>query len=415
MAKPSSKNRTPALRERTLDSKKHTPTAHSRTPSSEKRTPGSKNRTTGAKHRTNKFFVFGRKLRRRWRKIAKRVKDFRARHLHLHKSFRRSYREDYLRKTNTPGLLSHAMGSFRIIFRHWKTFLPFIFLMTILYSVLVGLMDETIYQQFRTSIEENAAEFTTSGQIGNFAKAGLVLIATISSGGLNTTKDDAQFFFMIILFLTIWLVTLYLLRYIYAGHKLKLRDALYNAMSPLISTLLMLCWIFIQALPIMFVVIAYSAALSTDFLATPFYALVFFIFAAVMILLSCYLLTGSLMGLIAVTTPGMYPMHAFFAASDLVAGRRIRIVLRVIFLCIIIALIYMIVMLPLIMLDFWLKSIWGWIASVPIIPYCMTALTCFVFIYTTVYFYRYYRWLLDYDEKQEKLEKRPKRKRVSNG
>lgn len=265
-------------------------------------------------------------------------------------------------------------------------------------------MDESIYQQFREAIEQNVAENTTSGKIGNFAKAGLVLIATISSGGLNTTKDDAQFFFMIILFLVIWLVTLYLLRYIYAGHKIKLRDALYNAMTPLISTLIMFFWIFVQLLPIMIVIIAYSAALSTDFLATPFYALVFFIFAAVMILLSCYLLTGSIMGLIAVTTPGMYPMHAFFAASDLVAGRRIRIVLRVIFLLIIVSLIYMIIMLPLIMLDFWLKSMWEWIASVPIIPYCMTATTCFAFVYATVYFYRYYRWLLAYDEKQEKLE-----------
>lgn len=415
MAKPSSKKRTPVSHERTPGVKKHTPASQNRTPSSGKRALEPKKRTAGAKHRANKLFTFGRKLRRGWRKLVKHIKDFRARHLHLHKSFRRSYREDYVRKTSTPGLLSHAIGTFRTIFRHWKTFLPFIFLMTILYLVLVGLMDESIYQQFRATIEENAAEFTTSGQIGNFAKAGLVLIATISSGGLNTTKDDAQFFFTIILFLTIWLVTLYLLRYIYAGHKLKLRDALYNAMSPLISTLLMFCWIFVQALPIMIVVIAYSAALSTDFLATPFYALVFFIFAAVMILLSCYLLAGSLMGLIAVTTPGMYPMHAFFAASDLVAGRRIRIVLRVIFLCIIIALIYTIVMLPLIMLDFWLKSMWEWIASVPIIPYCMTALTCFVFIYATVYLYRYYRWLLDYDEKQEKLEKAEKKERISNG
>ncbi len=358
-----------------------------------------------SKKRASKLAAFGRKLRRGWRKLTKRIKDFRARHLHLHKSFRRSYREDYVRKTSTPGLLSHTMGTFKIIFKHWKTFLPFIFLMTILYLVLVGLMDESIYQQFREAIEQNVAENTTSGKIGNFAKAGLLLIATISSGGLNTTKDDAQFFFMIILFLVIWLVTLYLLRYIYAGHKIKLRDALYNAMTPLISTLIMFFWIFVQLLPIMIVIIAYSAALSTDFLATPFYALVFFIFAAVMILLSCYLLTGSIMGLIAVTTPGMYPMHAFFAASDLVAGRRIRIVLRVIFLLIIVSLIYMIIMLPLIMLDFWLKSMWEWIASVPIIPYCMTATTCFAFVYTTVYFYRYYRWLLAYDEKQEKREK----------
>ena len=39
----------------------------------------------------------------------------------LHKSFKRSYREDYIRKTELPGLLSHAHAAFKIIFNILNT------------------------------------------------------------------------------------------------------------------------------------------------------------------------------------------------------------------------------------------------------------------------------------------------------
>ena len=99
-----------------------------------------------------------------------RWKEFRKDKVKLHKSFRRSYREDYIRKTQTPGLLSHAMTTFQFIFKHWRTFIPFILLMAVMYVVLVGLLSEDLYQQFQASIDESSSELA-SGQIGNFAKA----------------------------------------------------------------------------------------------------------------------------------------------------------------------------------------------------------------------------------------------------
>ena len=38
----------------------------------------------------------------------------------LHKSFKRSYREDYIRETKLPGLLSHANATFKIFFKNWS-------------------------------------------------------------------------------------------------------------------------------------------------------------------------------------------------------------------------------------------------------------------------------------------------------
>lgn len=341
---------------------------------------------------------FLRRMELSFKKLQTRWRDFWSQRVRLHKSFKRSYREDYVRETNTPGLLAHAITTFQFVFKHWKTFLPFVAILAVMYVLLVGLLSEDLYTQFQDSIDESSAELA-GGKIGNFAKAGLLLLSTITTGGLSTSMGEAQTIFMLLLFLIIWLVTIYLVRHFLAGGKPKLRDGLYNALSPFISTLLVFAVIFIQAIPIMLVIITYSAAVMTGFLNTPFYALIYFIFAALMILISAYLLSSSLMALVVVTTPGTYPLQALASASDLMAGRRMKFIIRTIYLLIVAALIYVVIMTPIILLDLWIKGMWEWVFGIPIVPFCLLILTCFIFIYATVYIYRYYRWLLDYQEK----------------
>lgn len=341
---------------------------------------------------------FSDQLRQKYQNLRAKWRKFRGKKANPHRSFRRSYREDYVRETKAPGLLSHAMTTFQLIFKHWRTFLPMILAMTFAYIILVGLMSEDLYQQFQDSIDTTSAELA-NGEIGNFAKAGLLLISTITTGGLDTGMSEVQVVFMLLLFLIMWLVTIYLMRHFLAGGHPKFRDGLYNALSPLISTLLVFVVIFIQAIPLLLVVITYSAAVNTGFLDTPFYALVYFIFAVLMILTTIYLLSSSLIALVAVTAPGMYPMRALFSASDLMAGRRTKFIIRVFYLIVVAALIYVIVMTPIILLDLLMKSAWEWIYGVPIVPFCLLIVTCFVFIYATTYIYRYYRYLLDYQEK----------------
>ena len=327
------------------------------------------------------------------------IREFQKQHLHLHRSFRRSYREDYLRPTSTPGLLSHAMQTFRMIFKNWRLFLPLIAIMVVAYILLVGLMNEEFYQAYQAAIDENEAELGGRG-IGNFARAGILLLSTVMTGGLDAGMGDPAMIFMLFLFLMMWLVTIYLLRRLMAGNKVRLRDALYNSMAPLISTIVVFAVIFVQCIPIMVVIISYSAAVSTGFISsdTLFYSLLYFVFAGLMLLLSGYLLSGSVMALLAVTAPGLYPLRAIFATSDLVAGRRTRIVLRIMFLAMVLSLVYIIIMIPIILLDLWFKSMWDWLAGWPIVPFCLLVVTCFVFIYITTYLYIYYRWLLDYKE-----------------
>ena len=314
----------------------------------------------------------------------------------LHKSFKRSYREDYIRETKLPGLLSHTNATFKVFFKNWKLFFPLIILMATFNIILVGLMSEESYNTFKTALDETN-EKLAQGQLGSVGKAGMLLIGTITTGGLNRGMTEVQQVFMILLLLITWLVTVYLVRHIMAGHKIKLRDGFYNALTPMISTFCVIIVMFFELIPIFVVIVTYSAALSTDFLATPFYALLYFIFATLLVILSAYLISSSLMALVAVTAPGLYPLVALNTASDIVAGRRIKFIIRLIFLLFVLAVCWIVVMLPIILLDNILKANVEWLADVPIVSIGLLNMTIFSVIYFAIYIYLFYRKLLDMD------------------
>ena len=311
----------------------------------------------------------------------------------LHKSFRRSYREDYKRELEVPGIMYHVFATFKIIFKNWKLFLPFIIVLVLVNVVLVGLMSESTYTQFQEVLEQTNAELS-GGEISNIMKAGLLLISTVTTGGLSGDSSEAATVFMVLIFLVTWLVTIYLLRHRLAGHKVSLRDGLYNATTPLISTLVVFLVALVQCVPLFVLIIVYSAAVQTEFLSTPFYALLFFIFAMLMIILSGYLLSSSLMALVAVSAPGLYPMKALNTASDLMAGRRTRFIIRIIAGIFVIVIMWVLVMMPLILFDLFMKQ-FEWTAGFPFVSICLLVMTCFTEIYVSAYLYLYYRWMLE--------------------
>ena len=262
-----------------------------------------------------------------------------------HKSFRRSYREDYRREFDAPSIAEHIVKSFGIIFKNWQLFLPLLLIVV-------------------------AASFLTIGATDFFTGA-------------------ATDVFVVLFFMVIWLVTIFLLRQIMAGHKVSLRDGLYNAMAPLISTIVIFMVVTVQCIPIILVIITYTAAVQTDFLAMPFYALLFFAFASLMVLISGFFLSSSLIALIAVTAPGIYPLQALKAAADLINGGRIRFVLRILALMLVLSVIWSVIILPLTVLK---------IPSI-LLTIIITIVLCFGCIYLTTYLYLYYRYLLDNEEK----------------
>ena len=322
----------------------------------------------------------------------------------LHRSFKRSYYEDYQRKTELPSLTSQASAAFKMFFKFWKIFLPLLLIFVGLYIFLIGAMSENTLADVKANVEQTNKD-VADGKIGTVGKAGLTLLGIISTGGL-TTMNDAQVVIAVLLFTIIWLVTIYLARHLLAGHQeIKMRDGFYSALSPLVSTLVVGLIIFLEAIPIMLTIIVFQVALTTEFLSTPFYALLFFMFAALMITLSLYLLSSSFFAIIVVSAPGLYPLTAVRMAKNLIMGRRLRFLIRVLYLVIIVALLYLLLLMPAIILDGILKAQFAWLADskIPFVAIIQLTITVFIFIYLSIYFYLFYRALLDYND-DAKLE-----------
>ena len=310
-----------------------------------------------------------------------------------HKSFKRTYREDYRRELEVPGIMQHVFEAFKILLKNWKIFLPFLVLVVVVNVLIVGVMNESSYIRYQENLDSGEWAGTS-----NMVKAGFLLVSSVISGGLTGDAGESASVLQAIIFLTVWLVTIFLLRHILAGHKIKLRDGLYNAMTPFISTLVVFLVAILQCVPIFIFLIALSAAVKTGFLATPFYALLFVGFAAVMIALSAYLLSSSLVALVAVSVPGLYPKQALSTASELMMGRRIKFIIRLVALIFAMVIMWAVVMLPLILFDLSMRQ-FAWTANVPFIPICMAVMSAFTMMYVTAYIYLYYRWMLDYEEK----------------
>ena len=141
--------------------------------------------------------------------------------------------------------------------------------------------------------------------------------------------------------------------------------------------------------------IVYSSAVATGFLETPLYAFLFWLLCGLLGLLSFYLLPVSITALVSVSVPGMYPMTAIHAATDLLQGRRTKMIIRVLFMILYLGVIWAVIMVPLMWLDLVLKENFEILHGIPFIPLCLQIMTTFTGVYLTAYIYLYYRRMLD--------------------
>jgi hypothetical protein len=310
-----------------------------------------------------------------------------------HRSFRRTRRRDYARELKLPGCIRFTKLVFDTIWGDRKIFLLLSIFYAIFTALMVGLASQDTYQSIVDTLSATSGD-SLNGFWGQIGQAGLLFIST-ATGGLSGSLSEGQQIFSGIIILMAWLTSVWLLRNILAGHKPKLRDGLYNAGSPILPTFLVALILIIQLIPASLAMIGYGAASATGLLNGGVEAMLFWFAAALLVLMSLYFITSTIFALIIVTLPGMYPFRAIKIAGDLVLGRRIRVLLRVLWLILLTILIWVVVMVPVIMLDSWIKNIWPLIDWLPIVPVFLLALGSLTVVWVSSYMYLLYRKVVD--------------------
>ena len=306
-----------------------------------------------------------------------------------HRSFRRTLRRDYTRSLQLPGYWSFGSFVRKTLLKNKKTFLLVALTYTVITGILVGVASQDAYTVLTDTIQGTSGDIF-SGNWGEIGKASLLFVSTVSGGISNNLSDVQQVYTGLIILLT-WLTTVWLLRNILAGAKVNLRDGLYNASSPLLSTALVSTLLIVQLIPVALAVLGYSAATATGLLAGGVEAMLFWVAAGLLTILSLYWITSTFIALVVVTLPGMYPMQAIKTAGDIVIGRRMRILLRLLWMIVGVATTWVVVMIPVILLDTWIKSVWSAIEWLPIVPVVMLALSSLSVIWIASYIYLLYR------------------------
>lgn len=322
-----------------------------------------------------------------FKKLWTRRKNFLARR--PHRSFRITRRRDYKRSLKLPGYWSFTNQVRRLLASHRWLFTKFIIIYSLASGLILGVMSQDNYKLLSSTIH-SIGNNALQGQLGGVGQS-LVISAGVIGGAFNGQLSQAQQVYGGLLFLLGWLSLIWLLRQVLAGHKkTKLRDGLYSSGSPLIASFVIFLIVLLQTIPLAIAITAYATAATLDVLGNLLFSSLFWTAELLLALLSLYWLSNSIIAFVVVTLPGMYPIKALKAASDLVVGRRLRLLYRLSWLLLSIVVFWLVVL----TLSVLIANI-GLLQNLPIVPIVVLLLFSITLVWTAAYIYLLYRKLVD--------------------
>ncbi|HYG83630.1 MAG TPA: hypothetical protein VD907_02025 [Verrucomicrobiae bacterium] len=306
-----------------------------------------------------------------------------------HRSFRLTRRRDYARDFQLPGYWKFTGEVWQVLIKDKKLFLGVVVVYALLSILAVGMISQQAYDELNFYLNDVGQEIT-GGDVGGFTKAlvvfGVTLMGDLNSGALS----EAQQIYSALLSLLCWLTMVWLLRQRLAGHAVKLRDGLYSSGAPIVPSLLITLVIIVQLLPVALGFIGLQVAQSSGIGESGVEAMMLWLAVILLGVLSLYWVTSSLVAMVLVTIPGMYPFAALKEAGQLVLGRRLRLMLRLLWLLAMIVCFWALLLIPIILIDRLLGISW-----LPLVPVSVVVVGAFTIVWSATYIYLLYRRLID--------------------
>jgi hypothetical protein len=294
-------------------------------------------------------------------------------HVPVSRPFRFSRVKHPVRLPSSWGLFRQAIG---LIWRNKRVFLGLALMYGILNMVLVrGLSGGT---DVNTLKQQTAASL--GGNPGQLATDFSVFVSLLGSTGndANPTAGPYQFFVLLV----VSLATIWATRQVLAGHMIRIRDAFYKGIYPLVPFVLVLVVVLLQAIPLLVGGLIYVIVISTGIAVTGIEQLLWGLLSLTIAFTTVYMLCSSLFALYIVTLPDMTPWRALRSARQVVRYRRGQILRKLLFLPVALLVINGAIMLPLI---WFLPVVAQWIFFV---------LSMLTLVVVHVYMYTLYKALL---------------------
>lgn len=317
-----------------------------------------------------------------------------------HRSFRLTRRRDYKRSLKLPGYWSFTNSVRAMLWRHRRLFGGLIIVYFFVAVAIGGFGQQDAYQNLSETLADTGSEVFT-GNFGKVGEAGLLLTTAVATG-LTPNATEAQGVLGGLAVFFAWLATVWALRATMADRIVKIRDAIYSSGAPVLSTIFVGFILVVQLLPVSLAILVYTAAIQSGFISGGVEQMLAWAVIVLLAVLSLYWITSTIIALVVVTLPGMYPFQAVKTAGDLVVGRRIRILLRLIWMALVIAVVWLCILIPVILGDAWIKNAWGandWIYALPIVPLAILFMSSITIIFAASYVYMLYRKVVDDDAK----------------
>lgn len=306
----------------------------------------------------------------------------------VHRSFKKTDKHDMPVRPRLPGFWGLTIEVLGLAGRFKLASLFFVLFYAGSSSVIVGFIQQDNYQKIVDVLNQVGAQ-VLHGQYDRSVE--LVSAAgVIMTGGLNGPLTEAQQLAMLLLGLIVWLCVVWYLRHRLAGKAVRIRDALYNGCAPLVSSVMVGLVMLLQLLPVLIGGFLYVTAALGGALDTGVVSMTFGLAVALLGVLSLYWVSASQFALVIVTLPGMYPAAAFRQAGDIAAGKRLALVVRLLWLFGVVVVGWLMILVPVI----WLMS-QSWMPNIPLVPVVAQLLSGATAVFVAAYIYVLYRKLID--------------------
>ena len=335
----------------------------------------------------------GRQVRRPFAYVGRRIKYFLNRR--PHRSFRLTRRRDYKRSLRLPGYWAFTNQVRAMLWKHKMLFGGLMLAYFLMALAIGGFGQQDTYKTLSDSLSQTGGELF-QGNWGQVGQAG-ILLATSVTTGLTPNVTQAQSVLGGLAVFFTWLATVWALRNVMADRIVKVREAIYSSGSPVIPTMLVALVTVIQLLPLAIAVLIYNAAIYSELISGGVEEMLLWAVLMLLTVLTLYWITSTIIALVVVTLPGMYPFQALRTAGDLVVGRRLRILLRLIWLAVLTIIIWAVLVIPIILGDAWMKKTWPVIEWLPTVPVAILLMSSISVVWIAAYIYMLYRKVVDDD------------------